>query len=105
MKCTECNYKEAINSTTIKCVITKEERAINSECNCDSARSCRDNKAKVSDALTIAEDTRNALRDKSSVVIIPKDTLVDIYNTLRDIALEVESNQLIEIVESIKAMF
>lgn len=104
MKCSECNYKEVINNATIKCVITKEERDANSECNCESAKSCRDSKAKVSDALTTAEDTRNALRDKSGVVIIPKDTLVDIYNTLRDITLEVESNQLLEIADSIKAM-
>lgn len=102
MKCNECSYKETIDSTNVKCTITMENRAVNADCNCESARVCRDNKTKVTEAQNVAEEIRNALRDRSGVVMIPKEDFIIIYNRLRDIAFNFESTQLSEIVEALE---
>ena len=104
MKCNECNYKEQLNSTTLKCTITTEEHEPEFECNIESTRVCRDNRAKVDAALADAEEARTALRNRAGVVMVPREDFVSIYNALRNVAFTVESDILDTVVERLGKM-
>lgn len=104
MKCSECNYKVAISDSAVKCSITGEEHTPDFTCNCDNTRVCRDNKAKVTEALEAAEEARNALRDRSGSIIMPRDELISIYNALRNAATTMNKDILNTVLERINKM-
>ena len=99
MKCNECSYKEVVDGVSLKCLITGEARTAEAECDCESTRVCRENKAKVAEALDAAEDTRNALRNRAGVIIVPKSEFAVIYNSLRNLVPNPDSVKLNELVE------